>query len=155
MVKLDVNCSNIHKETKAVSSSPGLAFLQRLLHPFQGRYAKPQGKKEKRVFFFFILLGSAKNQNGIEYSLLYSTCWIDSPVCLDLGGNTQLERVTSWLHWPDHLWTSLFVRLFGRNEFSNICLQLLGRVDFLVWCVAYWHQKDTIDHRVVRLLGCN
>lgn len=73
MVKLDVNCSNIHKETKAVSSSPGLAFLQRLLHPFQGRYVKPQGKKEKRDFFF-ILLGSAKNQNRIEYSLLYSIC---------------------------------------------------------------------------------
>lgn len=130
MVKLDVNCSNIHKETKAVFLKHGTGLpAEASPNPFKGDSQNPRGKKKKGIFFFSFCWVLPKTRTRIEYSLLYSTCWIDSLVCVDQSENypaTKNNELTTLAGCVRH------------NEFSNICLQLVGRVDFPVWYLAYW-----------------
>lgn len=141
MVELDVNCSNIHKETKAVSWSLGMAFLQRLLQPLSREASKNPRGEEKRRIFSSILLGSAKNQNWAWiFIVAFYALNIQSLFCLDQGENYPATKNNELTAAATPSCFRLFVRLVPK-DFSSMCSQLFGRVNFLVCFLAYGHPE--------------
>lgn len=66
MVKLDVNCSNIHKETKAVSGSRGCLSRGAPLQPLSRERLKTPGEMRRKGILLTLLGSAKKSEPGLN-----------------------------------------------------------------------------------------
>lgn len=133
MVKLDVNFSNIHKETKAVSWSEGPAFLQRLLQTLSREMHKTPGEKEKKRFFFLPYFAGFCQKSDLGLNI---HCWIDCPCLL-----RPKWKPSSWEEAASQSRAGHLLGSLEHKEFSNIYSLQFGRLDYVVFYPASWYRE--------------